>query len=292
MKKLLSVLLAMAMVLGIGVYGMVGAQAKAWEELTWEDRAEIRVSVAPVQGYTNFFAWGDPDAFGNAALRSEFIAGLLDKSLMSWEINSKIHNISDQVSAITSTVPSFSFIYVSIFEEYKPMIVEYYDGTLKTKCDQAILDLDTLFTGQFDSAFLAKFEALKKAAFVDYYTQETYLEACLYAEVRKEVKIKNLDEINAEKEAFEILFYPAVVDVWTNGTLEEITAFYGGATAKLKAIFDKIKFDDGTTPTIPTDPTDPIDPVDPALLQKWWQKVAPWVQWILRYLCFGWIWMR
>jgi hypothetical protein len=25
---------------------------------------------------------------------------------------------------------------------------------------------------------------------------------------------------------------------------------------------------------------------------KWWQKQPAWVQWILRYLCFGWIWMK
>ena len=26
--------------------------------------------------------------------------------------------------------------------------------------------------------------------------------------------------------------------------------------------------------------------------QKWWQKLPAWVQWILRYLCFGWLWMK
>ena len=25
---------------------------------------------------------------------------------------------------------------------------------------------------------------------------------------------------------------------------------------------------------------------------KWWQRQPVWVQWILRYLCFGWIWMK
>jgi len=25
---------------------------------------------------------------------------------------------------------------------------------------------------------------------------------------------------------------------------------------------------------------------------KWWQKLPPWLQWILRWFCFGWIWMK
>jgi len=33
-----------------------------------------------------------------------------------------------------------------------------------------------------------------------------------------------------------------------------------------------------------------IDKLTPAL--KWWQKLAPWLQWILRWFCFGWSWMK
>ena len=25
---------------------------------------------------------------------------------------------------------------------------------------------------------------------------------------------------------------------------------------------------------------------------KWWQKQPNWIQWLLRYICFGWIWMK
>ena len=30
----------------------------------------------------------------------------------------------------------------------------------------------------------------------------------------------------------------------------------------------------------------------PAPVLKWWQKLAAWLQWILRWFCFGWIWMK
>ena len=33
-----------------------------------------------------------------------------------------------------------------------------------------------------------------------------------------------------------------------------------------------------------------VSPVSP--VQKWWQKLAVWLQWILRWLCFGWILMK
>jgi len=34
----------------------------------------------------------------------------------------------------------------------------------------------------------------------------------------------------------------------------------------------------------------PLIFVEPAL--KWWQHLLPWMQCILRYVCFGWIWMK
>jgi len=34
-----------------------------------------------------------------------------------------------------------------------------------------------------------------------------------------------------------------------------------------------------------------FDQSGPPVVLKWWQKLPNWMQWILRYLCFGWIWM-
>lgn len=33
-------------------------------------------------------------------------------------------------------------------------------------------------------------------------------------------------------------------------------------------------------------------PPEPEAPQKWWEKWPGWLQWILRYLCFGWSWMK
>ena len=29
-----------------------------------------------------------------------------------------------------------------------------------------------------------------------------------------------------------------------------------------------------------------------AIEPRWWEKLPAWLQWILRYICFGWIWMK
>ena len=34
------------------------------------------------------------------------------------------------------------------------------------------------------------------------------------------------------------------------------------------------------------------NPPAPTPVLKWWQKLSAWLQWILRWLCFGWIWMK
>lgn len=45
-----------------------------------------------------------------------------------------------------------------------------------------------------------------------------------------------------------------------------------------------------TDPAQPTNPTNPTDPTDPSG-QSWWETLPGFVQWLLRWLCFGWIWM-
>jgi len=53
---------------------------------------------------------------------------------------------------------------------------------------------------------------------------------------------------------------------------------------------DKIKFAAVDAVDIETGERQPYSP--PVLYVRCWQKAPSWVQWILRYICFGWIWMK
>ena len=53
---------------------------------------------------------------------------------------------------------------------------------------------------------------------------------------------------------------------------------------------DKVNFVSVDAVDIETGERWPYSP--PVLYLRWWQKLPAWLQWILRFLCFGWIWMK
>jgi len=53
---------------------------------------------------------------------------------------------------------------------------------------------------------------------------------------------------------------------------------------------DKVEFATVDAVDIETGERQPYSP--PVLYLRWWQKLPNWLQGILRYVCFGWIWMK
>ncbi|MCL1952850.1 MAG: hypothetical protein FWF60_08495 [Oscillospiraceae bacterium] len=83
-----------------------------------------------------------------------------------------------------------------------------------------------------------------------------------------------------------------LINVMVNGLndWDDSDVFYGGTkTVCLEGGDECFVIAQAINRTIGS--TDTFQLVVRKAVQKWWQTLPPWLQWILRWLCFGWIWM-
>ena len=268
MKKLLSILLAMAMVLGIGVCGTVGARAAKYDNLRLEEQMEILTTVLPVLAY---FQWE-----GSMARIIEAEAGL-----------NPGYTFCD-ISGTTEWLAFEDFEKKYGFFDYDAFADAYVNGTLFTEIEQVLPAIGKLFSDCFTTTFLTTTFYPYRDAFAGGFSQYLLL-AYLYEEGPE--KIANINELREDCVSLEAWIQDVYNDSrigedgrWhygdngleKTGSFADLTNFFLDMQVRAKAILDRVKFAD-TTPEPP---------------EKWWQKVPNWVQWILRYLLFGWLWMN
>ena len=220
MKKLLSVLLALVMLCGVGVIST--SAAYPWEELTWEQDAEITTLIQLNQAYDIF----SHDIFAAPiALRLEAETALLDQSISFdafwWEWRDS--NTYDAwfgfyqqwddayyraYYGYDGTTTWFEWILTDGYVAYlETMIIArgnyiidlYFDGLLEEK----VIDTEDTFLENFNSAYRELFSAYL-TAYRKYLAQTLYLQNCLHHEQNK---IANLTEITAEHHAFREWFF-------------------------------------------------------------------------------------
>jgi len=257
MKKLLSVLLAVCMVLGVGA---MSVHAITIDDLTFEEFIEQAQLTWPIDAYGFVFGYypRDDGSFIPALYVSqEAVDGLLDGA-------------ADPGVGYHSILRQFGLF------ENDDIATKTRNGTLQAAVEQAVLALEALWAEIYTEVYLDKFAAFKEA-FVNGNTQFLHLHMLFVTKT-----IVNIAEISQAFHNLEDWFYSrdesrgAEELARESGTLAELTTVYTELETRAKAIIDRIVF---------TDPgTDPE--------QQWWQRLPSWIQWILYYLFFGWVgWM-
>lgn len=224
MKRVLSILLTMCMVVGVGVCGTVGANA-----------------------------WGYPWAGGGL---KEFTAWTICSPLVVYEY-------------INYTYADGSpFPYIGITKEMNEnfLLEKFQQDHYAGICAPLIKNFNEL-TAEINELFALAEEHLATRWSSDPSTFD--------------MRIIKYQEIAAKARA--ILDKIEWIDIdWTPAMVTELKAYYAENYDAIKGILEELGFDTSIFTTNPP----------PTTGQKWWQKAPDWVQWILYYLCFGWIWMN
>jgi len=263
MKKLLAVLLALAMVCGVGVCGTVGASAASYEEefevmsciiplLAYDFIYEISVSYSTYAEVLRGIAASTSPAAANAWLAGE------------QDIDAFLH----KYDAIDS-----------LDVDWDALTNAYVNGTLQAEVNALISSLDTLFANFFTPAFLTVFDNYKSALTKGW----SAIMALSYRYEKERDVIANNDAIIAAMDAFSDWYNhtysgQSVDGKWEaglerTGDFAALTAFYLEMETRAKAIWDMIEYAD-PTPT------------------HFWDSLPDWLVWILQYVLFGWLWMR
>ena len=275
MKRLLSVLLAVCMVVGVGVCGTVGAGAAVDDEYVeyLENLLLALEFIFPAEAYALF------EVRNNPVIEAEINAGIkkpLDSAFATgFQARDNFIRRYQKVVQVTGG---------SILEwDFDVIAAAYANGTLETDSAQVVSDLDILFNSYFTSAFMSTFNAYRAAVTKGF----SALVMLTYRVEKESDHIANLNEIIVEANVFWDWLSGVLQDgqrdssgMWhygnngldKTGNLAQHTAFWLQVEVKAKAIWDKIEY---TAPP-----------------EKWWEPLPTFVQWILRYLLFGWIWMR
>jgi len=262
MKKLLSILLALMMVVGVG--GAVSASASTANVAATNIGEALRAgaspaisvqSLSPNEGFTkqDYENWimlmpimpylnlGLSYIYGWAAA-DEIIAALLPgKNIMSFIFES--YELSDYV--VNNNEALFA------------------QGRLQTVLDETLAKLDALHATYFTSDFLATFGAYKTA-----YTNGTQQALRLESMVNF-TWMRNYGEIIAAYDALTKTFEADSKNIEETGSLQAQTAYFAKLAADSAAIIARID-------------TSPF---------AWWELLPSFLQWILRWIFFGWIWM-
>ena len=253
MKKLLSVLLVVAVVLGIG---MIGARAATWDDWyaqPFEVRMEINGAVRPLRAYHNYavFFGGYPD------IEAERAAALKVPT-------APYHNAAFQAA--------YADMAGGENDHWLENLDRYLNGTLRNDVEQAIASADAYLKEIFSSAYFNQFKAYQ-AAYTYGENQWRYLSSYLY-EFREE--IVNYDDRDADCWALQAWINATHATFDDEGTLADFAAYYEELGNRAKAIIDKILFKDTGEPSA----------------VPFWDNWPDWFVWILEYIFFGWLWMR
>ncbi len=250
MKKVLSILLALCMLVGIGVCGATQARAVDANNPTIKEQGKALSILTPLVAY-------------------ESLVIICNQS----ELEEYLHQGKTIDDAFITAAKE---IYIASIEKYlynyDLLFEAAANGALTVEVQQATSNLDKLFADYFNTTFLSKCEAFK-TVFSQGFSQLLLL---IYLIDEKQNEIVNIDIIRADTNALSALFtaYSSQTGLLYTGTLEQNTDFWQDFEIKAKAILDKVVLRDSAEP------------------QKWWEKAPDWVQWILKYLLFGWIWMN
>jgi len=263
MKKLLSILLALAMIAGIGIGSVVnasaanpadifssaasgnstafmGAQAadgSASNSLTDQQEYEMLIILAPFMPYDRiimslFYEW---------RLFSDLEAGLLpDKDL------------------VELFYDSLEIVYDLVMNDESLFRL----GRLPTAVTETVNNLNSLFAEYFTSDFLSTlsaFIAIQATAYRQLFTLEQHVNF---------TPMRNYGEIRGLYDALGNLFENTYNNMLVNGSLAQQTEYFTNLGADATAIIARI---------------------DTNL--AWWQTINPILFLILYYIFFGWIWM-
>jgi len=229
MKKLLSVLLALCMAVGIGLCGTVTASADEYGDVRGEMLAMFEGFKADMRLLPYFYALTAP------GLRAELEAGLLP---------------GKDKDAVFAALDSLVAIVEALSED-----------TSQELKDQTLVSFETLFSENFTNAFLSTFNTFNNAFVQAFSPIKTY--------------IAEFDAISLARLWNPAAFY-RVMDflLWITGKLEplletgtfaQFTAFCTEAQTRLDSLLNP---------------------------PRWWEKLPDILQWILRWILFGWIWMK
>lgn len=255
MKKLCSILLALCMMIGIGAAGTVGASADLADDITNIVITDSLTEKMPYITQMLVYYLGDWENF-----RPEYEANLLPGK-----------NLDDILSEVEAA-------FAVILDDTETFF-------LNTTVEDLILVIarcDEIFEESFNSEFLAELDALQAAYSKAY--QHYFLTLTKLAETLENASPLVLFALGAGldlgsdplKEATDLLeefelFSRFQGPMQTAGSIAELTAYCNSLTERAIAVIAKI---------------------DAFSTMKWWQMLPDWLQWILRYFCFGWIWMN
>jgi len=358
MKKFLSVLLALAMVLGIGLCGMVGAGAAGLlpdlNDLNTPKTAAAFEIYVPLTAYIlPFHVWGASEEEGfykeiceslllkewqeryypveadgyTAPIQADpgsIVAG--DRFPANWEdypfhIVNMTRIVAFRLRIALDDAIRDKFInkyYQFGFDMLEQMFV---DGTLHAFVAQADAKAQALYKEYFSNSFVNQFEKFRAALTKAMLTalQFNYVDYCT-------AFIKNIDAIQKECEdlekwaddngvlpininplhTFEELTYGSQeftkkaqailgkiewIDMgWTPEMIAQLKEYFAENYDTIVGMLDELGFDTSVLAPGSTPPPNNTPATTPA--QTWWQKAPAWIQWILRYVCFGWLWMK
>ena len=253
MKKIWSILLALCLVIGIGAGGAMGVGA------------EVEVSASGLE-----------DLLTGLFLKDS----LMEKvpylmSFMAYGIVCQKESMKPASEAGLLPGKNLDDVRAGIEAESVDIDGDLENFLLNTSpqdMEQALARCDALFVENFTEDFLAEFNTFKKTALR---VTEQYMKA--------------LSTLSAMASNGKILFLSADVRAeavelfdWINGmsitdgldefeTLAELTAHFSGIEERIAPTMKRIEADSA---------------------QKWWQRLPKVAQVLLRYLCFGWIWMK
>jgi len=249
MKKILSILLTLCMVIGIALCGTVSAGAGLIGDLLVKgtivgDILEKLPLLAKIAAYWYLISEQE-------SLWPEFEAGLLPGKTL------------DEIRAAMDTMEgTFEDMYLR----------DFFASTATTQeLEQILAFFDKLFAESFTSEFLAKFYTFR-----DTLTQATDQFYRAYAKLGA-MKLSGaiyLLPVDLRDEALELLAWldnPDNIDIPEDAaSLASLTARFADVITRINTTMAKVE---GYKP-------------------QWWKNLPAIVQWILRYVLFGWLWMK
>ena len=253
MKKLLSILLVFCLAAGIGVSGAVSANAE--ENVSMAGLGDILGGLDITDSLVGKSPILGPIMAYDLVCRQESLRPELEAGLLPGK------NLDDVLAAMAAVVSGES-------DELKNIV----SNTLPQELEQMRARCEAIFAESFTEEFLAEFNAFKDA-----------FSKALEHGMKAFIKLGSIAlsgailllDTDTRSEVTELLNWlrklENVLDVKELGSFAEMTAHFEGITARVDSTMAKIEVRDG---------------------QKWWQLLPPFVQFLLRWLCFGWIWMK
>ena len=281
MKKLLSVLLVLVMLCGVGA---VSVSAGGYIYFSPED-FKIRAPLDGYLGLAYFFENGDSN--------EELIAGLLSGK-----------NANDFSKALYDAAYDYNWVDIINKSTYYGILgdmeISIYDPSrnpdafdeLTQWFDEYVASIESLLAEYLDSHFIKQVEMFKDA-YVNLETAENELDWYRYSSRSDyegyyedyHVYCENyLDKYGYPSDAGKLTLAQAasVMRELENELREMINKFIAATKPDVKS--DNTPSKKAEKKSVKKNSDEPA--------QTWWQKAPAWIQWILKYLCFGFLWMK